>query len=236
MLRTKRNSRGPREPSAPGRRRWRSGFLKKVPSAWTRCKRCLLQLIVDLRGNLGGFVGSLRGMGHLTPERLRIGCSLTGKGEDAGGQLSTCMYRPLPTDKLDIPEDGVPVSRVASTPFDSIDNGRPWLQTVSREGCRSTTQPSDGAITPIQKLGELTAGKHLRWRKPSDSIGPFSIEDHDVCVGKPGNRVSEVLGIIRTPPKMRGASTALDDKAKHSKEYRQRLSSTSQRDNRILLV
>jgi hypothetical protein len=45
MHHTKLNSRGPRELSAPERRRWRSGLLRRVPSAWTRCKRTLLQLL-----------------------------------------------------------------------------------------------------------------------------------------------------------------------------------------------
>src|SRR3989337_1491111 len=40
------------------------------------------RLIVDLRGNLGGFVGSLRLMSYLTPDRLPVGYSLTRKGED----------------------------------------------------------------------------------------------------------------------------------------------------------
>lgn len=40
------------------------------------------RLIIDLRGNLGGFVGSLRLMSYLTPDRLPVGYSLTRKGED----------------------------------------------------------------------------------------------------------------------------------------------------------
>ncbi len=40
------------------------------------------RLIIDLRGNLGGFVGSLRLMSYLTPDRVPIGYSLTRKGED----------------------------------------------------------------------------------------------------------------------------------------------------------
>jgi C-terminal processing protease CtpA/Prc len=41
----------------------------------------LTRLILDLRGNLGGFVGALRLMSYLTPDRLPIGYSLTRKGE-----------------------------------------------------------------------------------------------------------------------------------------------------------
>lgn len=40
------------------------------------------RLIMDLRGNLGGFVGSLRLMSYLTPDRIPIGYSLTKRGED----------------------------------------------------------------------------------------------------------------------------------------------------------
>jgi carboxyl-terminal processing protease len=40
------------------------------------------RLIVDLRGNLGGFVGSLRLMSYLTPDRVPVGYSLTKLGED----------------------------------------------------------------------------------------------------------------------------------------------------------
>lgn len=39
-------------------------------------------LIIDLRGNLGGFVGSLRLMSYLTPDRIPVGYSLTRTGED----------------------------------------------------------------------------------------------------------------------------------------------------------
>jgi C-terminal processing protease CtpA/Prc len=60
------------------------------------------RLIVDLRGNLGGFVGSLRLMSYLTPERVPVGYSLTRKGEDRKwrpDQLA-CIDR-LPTTRLD---------------------------------------------------------------------------------------------------------------------------------------
>ena len=40
------------------------------------------RLIVDLRGNLGSFVGSLRLMSYLTPGRMPIGYSMTRRGED----------------------------------------------------------------------------------------------------------------------------------------------------------
>jgi carboxyl-terminal processing protease len=60
------------------------------------------RLIVDLRGNLGGFVGSLRLMSYLTPDRVPVGYSLTRKGEDrkwSPDQLA-CIDR-LPATRLD---------------------------------------------------------------------------------------------------------------------------------------
>jgi len=56
-------------------------FARDLDAALAVLAGCT-RLIVDLRGNLGGFVGSLRLMSHLTPERLPIGYSLTRKGED----------------------------------------------------------------------------------------------------------------------------------------------------------
>jgi C-terminal processing protease CtpA/Prc len=38
------------------------------------------RLIIDLRGNLGGFVGALRLMSFLTPDRVPVGYSLTRQG------------------------------------------------------------------------------------------------------------------------------------------------------------
>jgi carboxyl-terminal processing protease len=76
-------------------------FARDLDAALAVVAGCT-RLIVDLRGNLGGFVGSLRLMSHLTPGRLPIGYSLTRKGEDCGwkpGQLA-CIDR-LPTSKLD---------------------------------------------------------------------------------------------------------------------------------------
>lgn len=46
----------------------------------TDCRR----MIIDLRGNLGGFVGSLRLMSHLTPSKLPIGYSVTRRGQERG--------------------------------------------------------------------------------------------------------------------------------------------------------
>jgi len=58
---------------------------------------------VDLRGNLGGFVGSLRLMSVLTPDRIPVGYSLTRKGSDRGWKREElpCIDR-LPDGRLDV--------------------------------------------------------------------------------------------------------------------------------------
>jgi hypothetical protein len=55
-----------------------AGELDRALAEIPGCTR----MIVDLRGNLGGFVGSLRLMSYLTPDRVPVGYSLTRKGED----------------------------------------------------------------------------------------------------------------------------------------------------------
>ena len=47
-------------------------FARELEAALAALASCT-RLIVDLRGNLGGFVGSLRLMSHLTSERLPVG-------------------------------------------------------------------------------------------------------------------------------------------------------------------
>lgn len=61
------------------------------------------RLIVDLRGNLGGFVGSLRLMSYLTPDRVPVGYSLTRRGEDRKWRPEqlTCIDR-LPATTFDM--------------------------------------------------------------------------------------------------------------------------------------
>lgn len=56
-------------------------FARELDRALAELAGCT-RLILDLRGNLGGFVGSLRLMSYLTPERVPIGYSLTRRGED----------------------------------------------------------------------------------------------------------------------------------------------------------
>jgi carboxyl-terminal processing protease len=76
-------------------------FARELDRALDTLQDCS-HLIVDLRGNLGGFVGSLRLMSYLTPDRVPVGYSLTRKGEDRKwrpNQLA-CIDR-LPATRLD---------------------------------------------------------------------------------------------------------------------------------------
>lgn len=63
------------------------------------CRR----LVMDMRGNLGGFVGSLRLMSALTPDRIPVGYSLTRKGSDRGWKRESlpCIDH-LPAGRLDV--------------------------------------------------------------------------------------------------------------------------------------
>ena len=58
-------------------------FAREMDRALAELSNCT-RLILDLRGNLGGFVGSLRLMSYLTPNRVPVGYSLTRHGEDHG--------------------------------------------------------------------------------------------------------------------------------------------------------
>jgi carboxyl-terminal processing protease len=76
-------------------------FARELDRALVTVQDCS-RLIVDLRGNLGGFVGSLRLMSYLTPNRVPVGYSLTRRGEDRKwrpDQLA-CIDR-LPATRLD---------------------------------------------------------------------------------------------------------------------------------------
>ena len=84
-------------PGANGQR-----FARELDRALAELADCT-RLIIDLRGNLGGFVGSLRLMSYLTPDRIPVGYSLTRSGEDRKlrpDQLA-CIDK-LPKTKLDM--------------------------------------------------------------------------------------------------------------------------------------
>lgn len=55
-------------------------FDRAIAALGPSCER----LIIDLRGNLGGFVGALRLMSYLTPDRVPVGYSLTREGRAKG--------------------------------------------------------------------------------------------------------------------------------------------------------
>ena len=77
-------------------------FAREFEAALASIGACR-RLIVDLRGNLGGFVGSLRLMSVLTPDRIPVGYSLTRKGSDRGWkrEMLPCIDR-LPNGRLDV--------------------------------------------------------------------------------------------------------------------------------------
>ena len=76
-------------------------FAREFESSLAAIGDCR-RLIVDLRGNLGGFVGSLRLMSALTPDRIPVGYSLTRKGSDRAWRRESlpCIDR-LPNGRLD---------------------------------------------------------------------------------------------------------------------------------------
>jgi carboxyl-terminal processing protease len=62
------------------------------------------RLIVDLRGNLGGGLGLIRLMSHLTPDRIPIGYSVTRKRAERGfNKESLPKFDHIPSHKLGIP-------------------------------------------------------------------------------------------------------------------------------------
>jgi carboxyl-terminal processing protease len=77
-------------------------FARDFEAALTSIGACR-RLVVDMRGNLGGFVGSLRLMSALTPDRIPVGFSLTRKGSDRGWTRESlpCIDR-LPQGRLDV--------------------------------------------------------------------------------------------------------------------------------------
>ena len=76
-------------------------FARELDRALGGIRECT-RLIVDLRGNLGGFVGSLRLMSYLTPDQVPVGYSLTRKGEDRKWRRDqlACIDK-LPATKFD---------------------------------------------------------------------------------------------------------------------------------------
>jgi C-terminal processing protease CtpA/Prc len=84
-------------PGANGQR-----FARELDAALATLPTCE-RLVIDLRGNLGGFVGSLRLMSYLTPDRVPVGYSMTRAGQDRGlrKEQLVCLDR-LPNTTFDM--------------------------------------------------------------------------------------------------------------------------------------
>jgi carboxyl-terminal processing protease len=75
-------------------------FATELERAFTDLGPCS-RLIVDLRGNAGGFVGSLRLASHFTPHSKPMGYSLTRLGQDRGLTKEKLMrLRRIPNGRL----------------------------------------------------------------------------------------------------------------------------------------
>jgi carboxyl-terminal processing protease len=61
-------------------------FARDLDAALAEVAGCV-RLVIDLRGNLGGSMGSLHLMSYLTPDRITVGYSLTRTGEDRHRRL-----------------------------------------------------------------------------------------------------------------------------------------------------
>jgi carboxyl-terminal processing protease len=82
-------------PGASGRQ-----FAAELEKAFSDLGPCS-RLIVDLRGNAGGFVGSLRLASQFTPRRMPMGYSLTRLGQDRGLSKEKLMrLRRIPNGRL----------------------------------------------------------------------------------------------------------------------------------------
>ena len=106
------------------------------------------RLIVDLRGNLGGFVGSLRLMSYLTADRVPVGYSLTRRGEDR-------KWRP---DELSC------IDRLPATRFDTLKMAVRFLVLHRDRSIRLVTegmgpQPFHGRVVMLVNEHTLSAGE-----------------------------------------------------------------------------
>jgi C-terminal processing protease CtpA/Prc len=122
-------------------------FARELDRALATLQDCS-RLIVDLRGNLGGFVGSLRLMSHLTPDRVPVGYSLTRKGEDR-------KWRP---DQL------ASIDRLPATRFDTLKMAVRFLVLHRDRSIRLVTEglgskPFHGRIVMLVNEHTLSAGE-----------------------------------------------------------------------------
>jgi carboxyl-terminal processing protease len=122
-------------------------FARELDRALAGLAECA-RLIIDLRGNLGGFVGSLRLMSYLTAERVPVGYSLTRKGEDS-------KWRP---------EQLACIDRLPSTTLDMIKMAVRFKVIHRDRSIRLTTeglgpQPFHGRIAMLVNEHTLSAGE-----------------------------------------------------------------------------
>lgn len=122
-------------------------FARELDGALVTLQDCS-RLIVDLRGNLGGFVGSLRLMSYLTPNRVPVGYSLTRKGEDR-------KWRP---DRLAC------IDRLPATRFDTLKMAVRFLVLHRDRSIRLVTEglgtkPFHGRVVMLVNEHTLSAGE-----------------------------------------------------------------------------
>jgi carboxyl-terminal processing protease len=122
-------------------------FARELDRALAEIPACE-RLIIDLRGNLGGFVGSLRLMSYLTPDRLPVGYSLTRKGEDR-------KWRP---------DDLACINKLPATKFDTLKMAVRFLVLHRDRSIRLVTEglgskPFHGRIVMLVNEHTLSAGE-----------------------------------------------------------------------------
>jgi C-terminal processing protease CtpA/Prc len=122
-------------------------FARELDRALAEIPNCE-RLIIDLRGNLGGFVGSLRLMSYLTPDRLPVGYSLTRKGEDR-------KWRP---------DDLACINKLPATKFDTLKMAVRFLVLHRDRSIRLVTEglgpkPFHGRIVMLVNEHTLSAGE-----------------------------------------------------------------------------
>jgi carboxyl-terminal processing protease len=122
-------------------------FARALDAALSELAGCS-KLVIDLRGNLGGFVGSLRLMSYLIPDRVPIGYSLTRHGED----------RRWTADRLPC------IDRLPSTKFDAIKMAIRFLVLNRDRSIRLVTeglgvQPYHGHVVLLVNEHTLSAGE-----------------------------------------------------------------------------
>ena len=109
-------------------------FARELDRSLAELSDCT-RLVIDLRGNLGGFVGSLRLMSYLTPDRIPVGYSLTRtRRRPQAAPRAAGVHRQIAQDQARHVEDGVPVHGRSPGPFDSSRDAKAWGPSHSMDG------------------------------------------------------------------------------------------------------